>query len=111
MKKTICVERRTENSPRAHFNHVGDWRPRLIIWPEYDGLTPGLFEERTGGALGNEIEAAWGQIIAQTIARFCARDHVRAWAFTRGAGAARPGWRRLWEVAGRGRQWEMSAVA
>jgi hypothetical protein len=55
----ICVERRSSNSPRLHFNRVGDWRPRLIVWPEYNGYYKDEFHQ----VLDPGTDAAWGKII------------------------------------------------
>ena len=45
IEKRICVESRSSNSPRLHFNRVGDWLPRLIVWPEYNGHSKDEFDE------------------------------------------------------------------
>ena len=81
LDKRICVERRDENSVRVHHNRVGDWRPRLIVWPEYNGLTKTEFDEIASGELDDPTDDAWGKIIAGTVERFTqALDH-RALAF------------------------------
>jgi len=64
--KRICVERRVENSRRLHFNHEGDWRPRLILWPEYDGDTKIEFPQ----LLDPATDRQWGKIVAGTIEEF-----------------------------------------
>jgi hypothetical protein len=58
MDNVINVELRTENSRRAHFNRVGDWRPRYIIWPKERFVT-------------QEVEDEWGEIVAGTVSEFC----------------------------------------
>jgi len=68
--KRICVETRTSNSRRLHFNRVGDWRPRLIVWPEYNGCYKDEFDK----VLGNDVDMAWGRIIAGTLDSF-AREY------------------------------------
>ena len=47
MEKVICVERRMENSRRAHFNLPGDWRPRVIVCLNMTG-------SRGGGSSGHD---------------------------------------------------------
>jgi hypothetical protein len=64
----ICVEYRTENSRRVHFNKEGDWRPRMIVWPEYEGsvkddLRPELDPD-------DGMDDQWGLIVAGAISEF-----------------------------------------
>jgi hypothetical protein len=69
MKKVICFEHRTGNSPRIHFNRAGDWRPRLIVWPEYDGKSKDELEEQTSDTLDDDTDAAWGRIVAGALSK------------------------------------------
>lgn len=66
MNKKICVEKRLQNSERHYFNKLGDWRPRLIIWPEYDGCVKDVLEE-SGKEISDEVDDEWGIIISESL--------------------------------------------
>lgn len=70
LDKQICVERRVDNSPRLHFNRLGDWRPRLVVWPEYNGQSKDEFPKTFGETIDRATDQQWGKIIADTIERF-----------------------------------------
>jgi hypothetical protein len=81
MRKVICFERRTSNSPRTHFNRAGDWRPRLIVWPEYEGKSKAEFEERNSDCVDDETDASWGRIVAATVVRYRRKRSLESFAF------------------------------
>ena len=80
LDKRICVERRVDNSHRLHFNRPGDWRPRLVVWPEYNGWSKDEFPEDFGEIVDDITNEEWGEIVAGTINGFAAElgQHVTA---------------------------------
>lgn len=90
MKKAIFFESRTTNSSRVHFNRRGDWRPRVIVWPEYDGLSKDQFEETGRESVDDDTDETWGGIIAGTLARFQQHHSLSAFAYERA-------WPNFWE--------------
>ena len=88
-EKAICVERREHNSSKPHYNHIGDWRPRLIIWPEYGGLYK---DELDDEGLDDETDCAWGLILEDTFRQFCRKHELISHAFER---QEPPLWKRL----------------
>ncbi len=60
LDKQICVERRVANSRRLHFNRMGDWRPRLIVWPEYNGWSKDELPEVSGVTVDRATDQQWG---------------------------------------------------
>lgn len=70
LEQRVCVERRNDNSLRLHFNRVGDWRPRLIVWPDYNGLPKDDYEDAFGEPVDDSTDEAWGRIIAETLDEF-----------------------------------------
>jgi hypothetical protein len=81
LDKRVCVERRDHNSRRLHFNRVGDWRPRLIVWPEYNRLPKDEFEETFGEPVDDSTDEAWGHIVGETLDRFAGEFGHRVTAF------------------------------
>ncbi len=81
LDRVICVERRVENSRRAHFNLAGDRRPRLIVWPEYDGLCKDEFETTYPDRVAELPDDAWGAIIAEALGGWMASRSLRSFAF------------------------------
>jgi len=67
---TICVEQRTANARQVYYNKPGDWRPRLIIWPEYNRLYKKDLEKQRGSRLDEAVDTAWSDIIAETVRDF-----------------------------------------
>lgn len=70
MECSICVEQRTANARQAYYNKPGDWRPRLIIWPEYNGRYKKDLEKQRGSRLEEGIDTAWSNIIAEAVRDF-----------------------------------------
>lgn len=70
MKKCICVEKRIKNSQRLHYNEKGDWLPRYIVWPEYDGYTKEAYFPKKHVSISSEIQREWGMIVSQAIRSF-----------------------------------------
>jgi hypothetical protein len=83
MDRVICVERRTENSKRPYFNLAGDWRPRLVLWPEYEGLGKDQFEEKFPQRASEIPDEAWGRVVAEAVRDWCADAKVVPVAFRR----------------------------
>jgi len=55
-----------------HFNRLGDWRPRLVVWPEYNGHSKDEFPKTFGDTIDPATDEQWGRIIADSIERFAA---------------------------------------
>ncbi len=70
MQKCICIEKREHNSQCPHYNKCGDWRPRYIIWLEYDGYTKEAYFSKTQKAIPLDVQDEWGSIISLAIRTF-----------------------------------------
>jgi hypothetical protein len=83
MDCSVCIELRVENSRNTYYNKPGDWRPRLIIWPEYNGLYKKALLAQRGAGLDADTDEAWSYIVAETIRDFCGKLQLAKTIFRR----------------------------
>lgn len=83
MDASVCIELRVENSRNTYYNKPGDWRPRLILWPEYNGLYKKALLAQRGAALDADTDEAWSYIVAETVRDFCAKSNYAKTIFRR----------------------------
>jgi hypothetical protein len=83
VNKHLSVERREHNAQEPHLNRCGDWRPRLVIWPEYEGLSKDDFEVTKGMPLDDAIVQTWGLMLAKVLDQFVVETNQVIFAFER----------------------------
>lgn len=83
MENVVFVEYRTRNSPRHLYNKAGDWRPRYVIWPEYNGYPKRALERQRGRRLDKITDALWATVIAESVRDFCNKHNLAKIVFRR----------------------------